>query len=45
LIDALNVISDERVVLQSNGSANPGVLRPENRDDFIYIVMPMATQR
>jgi DNA polymerase III subunit beta len=45
LIDALNVISDERVVLQSNGSANPGVLRPENRDDFVYIVMPMATQR
>ncbi len=45
LIDALNVISDERVVLQSSGSANPGVLRPENRDDFVYIVMPMATQR
>lgn len=42
LIDALNVLPDERVVLQSNGATNPGVLRPESRDDFIYIVMPMS---
>ena len=45
LIDVLNVIDDERVVLQSNGPANPGVIRPENRDDFIHIIMPMSTQR
>ncbi len=45
LIDVLNVITDERVVLQSNGPANPGVIRLENRDDFIHIIMPMSTQR
>src|SRR5690606_17463645 len=33
LIDVLNAIPDERIVIQSNGSTNPGVIRPENRDD------------
>lgn len=42
LIDVLNVIPDERIVIQSNGSTNPGVIRPENRDDFICVVMPMS---
>lgn len=41
LIDVLNVIPDERVVLQSNGASNPGVIRPENRDDFIHVIMPL----
>ncbi|RMG76988.1 MAG: DNA polymerase III subunit beta [Chloroflexi bacterium] len=45
LIDVLRVIPDERVVLQSNGSANPGVIRPENRDDFIHVIMPMSMTR
>ncbi|GAB4516942.1 MAG: DNA polymerase III subunit beta [Anaerolineae bacterium] len=42
LIDVLRVIQDERVVLQSNGAAHPGVIRPENRDDFIHVIMPMS---
>ncbi len=42
LIDVLNVIPDERVVLQSNGANNPGVLRPENRSDFVHVIMPMT---
>lgn len=45
LIDVLNVINDERVVFESNGPANPGVIRPENRDDFIHIIMPMSLNR
>ncbi len=45
LIDALSVIPDERVVLQSNGPAHPGVMRPETNDNFIYVLMPMAQQR
>ncbi|MCA9902726.1 MAG: DNA polymerase III subunit beta, partial [Anaerolineae bacterium] len=45
LIDALAVIQDERVVLQSNGAAHPGVMRPEGTDNFIYVLMPMAVQR
>ncbi len=42
LIDVLNVISDERVLLQSSGPPGPGVLKPKDRDDFIHVIMPMA---
>ncbi len=42
LIEVLRVIKEERVVFQSNGPENPGVLRPENRDDFIHVIMPMS---
>jgi DNA polymerase-3 subunit beta len=45
LIDVLRVIPDERVILQSNGAANPGVLRPENRDDFVHVIMPMSVTK
>lgn len=45
LIEVLTVIPEERVVLESNGAAAPGVLRPEGRDDFIHLVMPMSVSR
>jgi DNA polymerase III subunit beta len=45
LIDVLRVVNVERVVLESNGAANPGVLRLENRDDFIHVIMPMNVPR
>jgi len=45
LIDVLNVINEERIVLQSSGSANPGVIRLEDRDDFIHVIMPMSVTR
>lgn len=45
LIEVLRVINEERVILESNGAANPGVLRPENRDDFIHVIMPMSVTR
>ena len=42
LIDVLRVINEERVVFQSNGPENPGVLKPENREDFVHVIMPMS---
>lgn len=42
LIDVLRVVNAERVMFQSNGSENPGVLRIEDRDDFIHVIMPMS---
>jgi len=42
LIDVLRVIHSENVVLESNGSTNPGVIRPQGRDDFIHVIMPMS---
>ncbi len=45
LIDVLNVVGSERVILESNGSAHPGVIRPEGRDDFVSVIMPMSLNR
>ncbi len=45
LIDVLNVIPDERVVFESNGAAAPGVIRPEGKDDFVAVIMPMSSNR
>lgn len=42
LIEVLRVIKEERVVFQSNGAENAGVIRPENREDFIHVIMPMS---
>lgn len=42
LIDVLRVIKEDRVIFQSNGPENPGVLRPEDREDFIHVIMPMS---
>ena len=42
LIDVLRVVKEERVVFQSNGPENPGVLKPENREDFVHVIMPMS---
>lgn len=45
LIDVLNVIREDRVVLETSGSTAPGVVRPAGRDDFIHVIMPMSTGR
>jgi DNA polymerase-3 subunit beta len=42
LIDVLRTLPDEQVVLQSKGPANPGVLRPHGRDNYLYVIMPMS---
>lgn len=41
-IDVLSVIGEEQVVIESNGSASPGVLRPLDRSDFLHVIMPMS---
>lgn len=44
LIDVLRVIHGERVVLESAGSSHPAVIRPENSDNFVHVIMPMAVR-
>jgi DNA polymerase-3 subunit beta len=44
LIDVLNVLRDDQIVLETNTSADPGVVRPLGRDEadqFLYVIMPM----
>ena len=42
LIDVLKVVNEERVMFQSNGAENPGVIKPEGRTDFVHVIMPMS---
>ncbi len=44
LIDVLGVMDTEQIVLETNTPANPGLIKPEGRQDFTYVVMPMSTR-
>jgi DNA polymerase-3 subunit beta len=41
LLDGLNNISTEKIVIGFNGETSPGIIRPESKDDFTYIIMPI----
>jgi len=45
LIEVLNVIREDQVILEMSGPTSPGVVRPAGRDDFVHVIMPMATGR
>ncbi|MGI6617901.1 MAG: DNA polymerase III subunit beta [Saccharofermentanales bacterium] len=40
-IEVLRQITDERVLITFNGSLGPCSIRPENGDDFYYLVLPL----
>jgi len=40
--DALKVLSCEQVVLEMRESFRPGVLSGEDKDEFLYVVMPVS---
>ena len=40
-IDVLSVIDEDRVVISLKDSVSPCLLKPEDSEDYIYIVMPM----
>jgi DNA polymerase-3 subunit beta len=44
IIDALKVLNSKKVVFELSQGLNPGLIRPEGGEDFIYIVMPIRTQ-
>jgi DNA polymerase-3 subunit beta len=41
VMDFLNSVSDERVIMQTNGSLAPGVWRVEKREDLLHLIMPV----
>ena len=43
-LDALSVLSGERVALELGETLNPGILRDEGRDDVMYVIMPMRLE-
>ncbi len=45
IVDALSVISEPQVALETTSTMEPGVIKPVGRDDFIHIIMPMQFGR
>ncbi|HAZ16692.1 MAG: DNA polymerase III subunit beta [Candidatus Jacksonbacteria bacterium RIFCSPLOWO2_02_FULL_43_9] len=43
LSDGLNTIDQDEVTLALNEPTSPGVLRPNGKDDYIYIIMPIRS--
>lgn len=43
IIDVLKVVSSEKVSLELSGPLSPGIIRPSQGEDYIYIVMPIRT--
>ncbi len=44
LIDALSVLHETQVALETTNPSSPGVLRPVGVDNYIHVVMPMFVQ-
>ncbi len=43
LLDVLKVIDEEEVVLELSGPLSPGVIKNKERDDYIYVIMPVRS--
>ncbi|MFH1509237.1 MAG: DNA polymerase III subunit beta [bacterium] len=41
VLDGLNSLGTKEAVLELNSDSGPGVLRPTENDDYIYIIMPI----
>ena len=43
LIDALKVINSEQIVFELSGPFGPGVMRPSDNPNYLYLVLPVRT--
>jgi DNA polymerase-3 subunit beta len=41
ILDALSVIDRDSVQLQFDGPLSPGLIRPPDGDDYLYVIMPV----
>jgi DNA polymerase-3 subunit beta len=41
LLDGLSDINTEKITIGLNGETSPGIIRPESKDEFTYIIMPI----
>jgi len=41
--DALKAIDEEKILLELSGPLSPGIIRPVDGPDYVYIVMPIRT--
>ena len=43
LIDALKIIDSENILMEFSGSFSPGVIKPLNNSDYLYLILPVRT--
>ncbi|MCL5407192.1 MAG: DNA polymerase III subunit beta [Patescibacteria group bacterium] len=43
ILDCLSVVNSEEVSLEMAGSLSPGIVRPLNDKNYLYIIMPLRT--
>lgn len=43
LTDVLKVVDSDKVVLEFSGPLSPGIIRPDNGSNYLYIIMPIRT--
>jgi DNA polymerase III subunit beta len=43
LIDALKVIDSEEILIELTGSLSPGIIRPVEFNNYIYLILPVRT--
>jgi len=41
LLDVLGALSEEEIIFKINNSGLPGMILPEKKDDYLYIIMPI----
>jgi DNA polymerase-3 subunit beta len=41
IIDILKIIDTENIVMETSGPYSPCVFRPENEEDYLYLVLPL----
>jgi len=44
ITDVLEVMSSDKVMVELGEGLSPGIIKQENDDDYLYIVMPIRTQ-
>lgn len=41
LLDVMKVISDEEVYMEFNSSVSPCLIKPVEKDNFVYLILPV----
>ncbi len=41
LLDGLQNINQKKITIEANSSDMPVILRPENSNDYLYLIMPI----
>jgi DNA polymerase-3 subunit beta len=45
ITDILNAISSEKIEFKLNNSIQPGMIKEKDREDFLYLIMPLKTDQ